>query len=112
MGRLVISAHVANRLARAAEGHWPEPGPFPEEARRDVIRRLTIEWAVITCVVALFLTLAPMAAGRSKNHPPILAAILFPAIAVGVGNIVRFFRRPYYPEFGSIPYAQAAQGVL
>ena len=53
VGRLSISAHVANRLARAAMGRWPETGPFPEETRGDTFRRLLAQWAVGTCVVAV-----------------------------------------------------------
>ena len=42
IGSLTISAHLANRLARAAMGHWPETGPFPEEGNR--LDRLANGW--------------------------------------------------------------------
>jgi hypothetical protein len=61
VGTLSIPAHVADRLARAAMGRWPEAGPFREETRTDVLRGLPGEWAVMTCPPALFFTLVPRA---------------------------------------------------
>jgi hypothetical protein len=89
IGSLSIPAHVADRLARAALGRWPETGPFPEERRSDASRRLLTQWAVITCIAALFFTLVPMAIAPSGGRPPILVAILFPAIVFGVITILR-----------------------
>jgi hypothetical protein len=89
-GTLRIPGHVANRLARAAVGRWPEAGPFPEEKRADIGRRLFAEWAVATGFMALFLTLVPMAVAPSGAGPPILFAILFPAIFFGAVFLVRF----------------------
>jgi hypothetical protein len=93
VGTLRISAHVADRLARAAMGRWPEPGPFPEEKRGDIFRRLLAEWAVVTGFAALFFTLVPLAMAPSGGRPPILLAILFPAIVFGAASIVRFLSR-------------------
>jgi len=31
IGNLTVLADIADRLARAAGNHWPEPGSFPEE---------------------------------------------------------------------------------
>jgi hypothetical protein len=93
IGTLSISGHVADRLARAALGRWPEAGPFHEETRSDVFGRLLVEWAIMTCFVALFFTLVPLAVAPPKARPPILVAILFPAIVFGLASIVRFFRR-------------------
>lgn len=39
-GRLRLPSEVADRLARVAGNHWPEPGPFPEEADGAVRSRL------------------------------------------------------------------------
>ena len=80
VGSLTIPAHVANRLARAALGRWPEAGPFPEEKHHDTLRRLLTQWAAITCVAALFFTLVPLAVAPTGARPPIVVAILFPAI--------------------------------
>jgi hypothetical protein len=92
IGSLTIPARVANRLARAAMGRWPETGPFPEETHRDTLRRLLIQWALITCAAALFFTLVPLAVAPPGGRPPIVVAILFPAIVVGVASIVRYVR--------------------
>jgi hypothetical protein len=90
VGTLSISAGTADKIARAAMGHWPEAGPFPEEKRGDTFRRLLGQWAVITSFAALFFILVPLAVAPSGARPPILVAILFPAIVVGVATIVRF----------------------
>lgn len=90
IGSLRIPAHVADRLARAAMPHWPEAGPFPEEKRIGTFRRLLIQWAVVTCAAALFFTLAPLAVSPPRARPPIVVAILFPAIFFGAIAIVKF----------------------
>ena len=91
VGSLTIPARVANRLARAAMGRWPENGPFPQEEHRDTLRRLLTEWVVITCLAALFFTLVPLAVAPPGARPPIVVAILFPAIVFGVATLVRYF---------------------
>jgi len=93
IGSLTISSHVADRLAGAAMGRWPETGPFPAERHRDTLRRLLTEWAVLTCAAALFFTLVPLAVAPAGARPPIVVAILFPAIVFGVVTIVRFVRQ-------------------
>jgi hypothetical protein len=92
VGTLTIPAHVANKLAHAAMGRWPESGPFPEERHRDTFRRLLTHWAVMTCAAALFLTLVPLAVAPRGGRPPIVVAILFPAIVFGLAALVRFVR--------------------
>ena len=96
IGSLTIPAHVANRFARAAMGRWPETGPFPEEKRSDTLRRLLTQWALITCVAALFFTLVPLAVAPAGGRPPIVVAILFPAIVFGVVTVVRYVRERNY----------------
>jgi hypothetical protein len=93
VGSLTISARVANKLARAAIERWPEAGPFPEETHGETFRRLLVEWAMMTCAAALFFTLVPLAVASGKGGgPPLIVAILFPAITIGVFQIVSFFR--------------------
>jgi hypothetical protein len=92
IGSLTIPAHVADRLARAAMRGWPETGPFAEEKRSDVLRRLLAQWALITCAAALFFTLVPLAVAPAAARPPILVAILFPAIVFGVVTVARYVR--------------------
>lgn len=91
VGTLSIPTHAADRIARAAMGCWPEKGPFPEEKRGDTLRRLLVQWAAITTLAALFFILVPLAVAPSGARPPIIVAILFPAIVFGVVSIVRFF---------------------
>jgi hypothetical protein len=88
-GTLRISANTADRLARVAGGRWPEAGPFPQEKWRDHARRLLAQWAVVTSFAALFFVVAPLAVAPS-GRPPILVAILFPALFFGVAFVVRF----------------------
>jgi hypothetical protein len=88
VGTLTIPTHVANRLARAAMGRWPEPGPFPEETRGDIIRRLLTEYAFGTVMVVLFLTFVPMATVGVR--PPLTATVVFPMIFFGGVFLVRF----------------------
>lgn len=92
VGSLTIPAHVANRLARAATRRWPENGPFPEEKHRDTLRRLLTQWAVMTCAATLFFTLVPLAVAPPGARPPIVVAILFPAIVFGLVTLVRYAR--------------------
>jgi hypothetical protein len=90
VGTLSISARSANRMARMATGWWPEVGQFPDEKRGDVFRRLLAQWAVVTSFAALFFILVPLAVAPNEARPPILVAILFPAIVFGVVFGVRF----------------------
>ena len=90
VGTLRISAHDADRIARAAMEQWPEAGPFPEETRGDALRRLLVQWTMATSFAALFFIIVPLVVAPSGARPPILLAILFPAVAFGVASIVRF----------------------
>lgn len=92
VGSLTIPAHVANRLAFAAMGLWPETGPYPQEKHRETLRRLLTQWALYTCAGALFFTLVPLAVAPTEGRPPIVVAILFPAVVIGVFTIVRYIR--------------------
>jgi hypothetical protein len=88
VGTLAIGAHVANRLARAVVGHWPETGPIPIETRRHLARRLAKEWAIGTTLAALFFASASVM--LAPNGLPIVVAILFPAIVLGFVALVRY----------------------
>lgn len=92
VGSLSIAPRIANRLARAAPGHWPETEPFPEEQPGVLLRRLLLQWGFMTVAAALFFTLAPLADAPQARRLPLLVAILFPAIVFGLGTIVRYFR--------------------
>src|SRR5262249_7842716 len=54
IGRLTIRASLADRLARSAKGHWPEPekpnleqGPFPRKTDKQFLARLTKRWLLL-----------------------------------------------------------------
>jgi hypothetical protein len=88
---LRISGYTADRLARVAGERWPEAGPFLQEKWGDHARRLLAHWAVVTSFFALFFIVVPLAVAPGGSRPPILLAILFPALFFGVGFVVRFF---------------------
>ena len=91
---LTISAEVADGLARAAGGHWPEAGPFPIETAGEVVSRIFLRWAVSTGMAATFFIIVPrLLMPKSGAAPPIAVAILFPAIVFGIGSIVQYWRR-------------------
>jgi hypothetical protein len=91
IGMLRISDRLADRLASAAAGRWPEPGPFPGATRHTSLRPLLLQWALLTGGAALFFTVAPRLMSRSGSHIPVLVTILLPAIFFGIGMIVRHF---------------------
>lgn len=93
-GTLSISADVADRLARAAQGSWPEAGPYPRPRPSAVFVTLLGQWAAGTTLAALFFTLAPrFMAPRGAPVPPVAVGILFPAIVFGIFYLVKFVRQ-------------------
>ena len=89
----VAASEVADRLARVAGGHWPEPGPFPEEADANVRSILLKEWSAATIFAAAFFVFVPMVVAPAGERPAILVAILFPAVVLGAVFFVRYLRR-------------------
>lgn len=90
---LKIEARLANQLARASGDNWPEKGSFAEESHADTRNRIFRQWLWVTTIAAAFFTVAPMIATQNANvRPPILVAILFPAIVFGVSSVIRYFR--------------------
>jgi hypothetical protein len=89
VGTLQIPSHIADRLANAAMERWPESGPIAIPARGDIARRLLRECAIYYAFFATFF----IAVGRvtGQHGPPILVAILFPAVITGLMFAVRFF---------------------
>ena len=94
-GNLKVFSEVADRLARAAGHRWPEQGPFPEERLSQSASRIVRQWLAMTAFAAALFIIAPrLAAPNAAARPPILVAILFPAIVFGIGAVVQYFRRP------------------
>ena len=93
-GNLKVFADVADRMARAAGSHWPEQGSFPEETRSQSVSRIAKQWVAMTGLAAAFFIIAPrLMTPNAAARPPIVVAILFPAIVFGIGAIVQYFRR-------------------
>jgi len=93
-GNLKVFAEVADRMARAAGNHWPEPGPFPQETGSQSFSRIAKRWVAMTGLAAAFFIIAPrLIAPNPAARPPIVVAILFPAIVFGLGAMVEYFRR-------------------
>jgi hypothetical protein len=51
-GSLRVFADVADRLARAAGSHWPDPGSFPEEKGSQAFSRIVKQWVFMTSLAA------------------------------------------------------------
>jgi hypothetical protein len=97
-GRLGIRDHVADRLARAAPGRWPERSPIAPQSPRQVLAGVVKEWVLVTVAASAFFILAPriMAAqigAPRADFPPLAVAILFPAVVFGVAAVFRYIAR-------------------
>jgi hypothetical protein len=91
---LKVFADVADRIARAAGNHWPEPGAFPEETSSQSLSRIAKQWVAATGLAAAFFIIAPrLMTSNAAARPPIVVAILFPAIVFGIGAMIQYFRR-------------------
>lgn len=69
---LSIPAHVADRLAVATAGTWPEPGPFVEETKSGVGSRVMKQWLLRTTLAAVFLSsrrVLPLRQARHRRSP-------------------------------------------
>ena len=90
IGRLRIDGHIADRLGHAVAGHWPESAPLPPpETMGQIVRRLGFQWLIMTVLAAAFFSI-PLLSAPANNHPPIVIAILFPAVVFGIATVVRF----------------------
>jgi hypothetical protein len=91
-GRLRIPSHIADRLARASLGRWPEPGPFPEETKTQVLVSIATKWIAVTLFAATFFVVAPRMTSPHADVP-VSVAILFPAIVFGFASAFEYFKR-------------------
>jgi hypothetical protein len=90
-GSISVEAHVADRLARAAAGKWPEPGSFAPETKRAIAITTGKQWAAYTFVAAGFFFGASRLLG-AEGLPPAVC-ILFPAVALGIASVIYYLRR-------------------
>ena len=93
-GKLRISDLLADRLWQTAPQHWPEKGiPEPVTGAR-AFRYYFLQWLTVTTIAAAFFIIGPRILDEgSTNYPPVLVAILFPAIAVGLVSAVQYLTR-------------------
>jgi hypothetical protein len=91
-GRLRIPSYVADRLARASLGRWPEPGPFSEETSAQVLVSVARQWIVVTLLAATFFFVAPRIMSPQAKIP-LSVAVLFPAIVFGLASVFEYFKR-------------------
>ena len=90
---LSIPVHVADRLARASLGRWPEPGPFAPESNQQAFLSVAKQWAATTFLAAAFFTVAPRVISPHGPYPPLSVAIGFPAVVFGIVSLFRYFVR-------------------
>jgi hypothetical protein len=93
VGTLSIAAHIADRLAGSALGRWPEAGPFPREADRQVFSQVAMLWAAMTFAASLLFVLVPRVAMPDGPFPPVSIAIGFPALVFGIAAFYRYLSR-------------------
>jgi hypothetical protein len=92
-GRLRIPSYVADRLARASLGRWPEPGPFPQETKPQALNSVARQWLAVTLLAATFFFVVPRVTSPVADFPPISVAILFPAVVFGFASVFEYFKR-------------------
>lgn len=93
VGTISLSADLANRLARGSAGRWPEAGPFPAAERGAIFRGLFAQFVVLSALSGVFFTVVPRLTAPPGEGPPVLVAILFPAIFFGVFFLLRYVRQ-------------------
>jgi hypothetical protein len=87
--KLKIADHMANRLARAAGGHWPERGVFPPETAAQAGLRVGGQWLAATLLAGTFFTVVSRSVG-ADTALPIWLAFGFPATVYGVYSLFQF----------------------
>jgi len=90
---LLLRAEVADRLARASNGNWPEAGVLPAPDKSRLRATILRQWALSTFAASMFFIFAPrLLAPDAAGFPPVAVAILFPAIVFGIAAVVRYCR--------------------
>jgi hypothetical protein len=93
IGKLTVSADVADRLARAASSHWPETELVPEETGVGAASRIVKQWILSTVLAGTFFVIASrVMPPKVGTPPPVLVCVLFPAIVLGFSAIVQYVR--------------------
>ncbi len=93
-GKLRISDLLADRLWQMVPQSWPEKGMPQRITEKRVLRQYFLQWLALTTVASGFLIVAPrIAIQRSDGHPPVVVAVLFPAIVIGAFCAFQYFVR-------------------
>jgi hypothetical protein len=83
-GKLRISDLLADRLWQMVPQSWPEKGMPERITHKRVLRQYFLQWLSLTTIASVFFIVAPrIAIQRSDGYPPVLVAVLFPAIVIG-----------------------------
>jgi hypothetical protein len=84
-GKLRISDLLADRLWQTIPQSWPEEGMPQAVTSNRVFRHYFWQWLMLTTIASAFFIIAPRIGDRgSGNYPPVLVAVLFPAVAIGL----------------------------
>ena len=89
---LVLMDHVANRLARAVPGLWPESGTFARETAGQVAWICFKAWLLNSLCAAVFFTVVPRLAFPNL-HLPLAGTIGLPACLLALAALAGFSRR-------------------
>ena len=93
VGTLTIPTDVANRIARAAAGHWPETGPIVSDSSGEAASRIVKQWIVMTILASVFFIVAShFMMPPGQKSPSDILLILFPATIFGINAIVQYVR--------------------
>ena len=91
-GKLRVSDLLADRLWRTIPQSCPERGTPVAVTRKRLLRDYFLKWLILTSAASAFFIIAPrIAVHGSGNYPPILVAILFPAITIGLVLAFQYF---------------------
>jgi hypothetical protein len=83
-GRLRITDLLANRLWQIVPQSWPEKGMPQQITDNRLLRQYFLQWLTLTTIASVFFIVAPrIAIQRSDGYPPVVIAVLFPAIVIG-----------------------------
>jgi hypothetical protein len=93
-GKLEIAGHLADRIAAAAGGAWPErPIPVPERPS-EALRAVFFDWLLVSSIYGLFFSAMRGVSTPSQGDFPLGARpFLAPFAVIGVLSVIAFLRR-------------------
>lgn len=95
--KLVVAEDLANRLWQDMGAVWPEKGRVPDpQPSQLIIYKILLRWLGMTLLASAFFVIAPRLMtphGNPNNYPPILVAVLFPAVVFGIVSCVDAYNK-------------------